>query len=134
MFFCLHFKTKKKKMLRIFKNLIFFTILKTFKTHFYFIFIIYKPSLWSRDVPQKIWARSFQPFWRLLDTNIQTDKPNLYLEDYATKTWENIWFGFPDIWRHLGKYGRSLFPKIVEHSQIFLDRGAPEKKIKLTLI
>ena len=53
------------------------------------ILIIHKPSLWSRDVPQKIWARSVQPFWRLLDTNRQTDrqtnkqtdKPNLYIED-----------------------------------------------------
>ena len=26
------------------------------------IFIIHKPSLWSRDVPHKIWARSVQPF------------------------------------------------------------------------
>ena len=50
--------------------------------------IIHKPSLESRDVPQKIWARSVQPFWRLLDTNRQTnkqtdkqtDKPNLYID------------------------------------------------------
>ena len=40
---------------------VFFTKLKTFKTHF-FIFIIHKPSLWSHDVPQKNWARSVQPF------------------------------------------------------------------------
>jgi len=26
-------------------------------------------SLGSREVPEKIWARSVQPFWRLLDTN-----------------------------------------------------------------
>ena len=32
--FCLHFKTKKK-ISRIFKNLIFFTNFKTFKTHFF---------------------------------------------------------------------------------------------------
>ena len=31
-------------------------------------------SLWSREVPQKIWARSVQPFRRLLDTNKQTDR------------------------------------------------------------
>jgi len=41
--------------------------------------------MWSHDVPQKIWARSVQPFWRLLDTNKQTDKqtdkPNLYIDD-----------------------------------------------------
>ena len=45
--------------------------------------MIHKPSLWSRDVPQKIWARSVQPFRRLLDTNKQTDKPNLYI-DFST--------------------------------------------------
>ena len=38
------------------------------------ILIIHKPSLDSLDVPQKIWARSVQPFWRLLDTNIQTPR------------------------------------------------------------
>ena len=78
---CEHVLLKKKS--RIFKNLNFFTKLKTFKTHF-FIFIIHKPSLWSRDVPQQIWARSVQPFWRLLDTNKQTNKqtdnPNLYID------------------------------------------------------
>jgi len=52
------------------------------------ISIIHKPSLGSLDVPQKIWVWSAQPFWRLLDTNKQTDKqtnkqtdkPNLYIE------------------------------------------------------
>ena len=52
------------------------------------ILMIHKLSLESLDVPQKIWARSVQPFWRLLDTNKQTDrqtdkqtdKPNLYIE------------------------------------------------------
>ena len=46
--------------------------------------IIHKPSLGSCDDPQKIWARSVQPFSRLLDTNgqtdKQTDKPNLYID------------------------------------------------------
>ena len=50
----------------------------------FLILIIHKPSLWSPDVPQKMWARSVQSFWRLLDTNKQTDrqtdKPNLYIE------------------------------------------------------
>ena len=27
-----------------------------------------------------MWARSVQPFWRILDTNIQTDKLNLYID------------------------------------------------------
>ena len=41
-------------------------------------------SLGSLDAPQKIWARSVQPFLRLLDTHKQTDKqadkPNLYID------------------------------------------------------
>jgi len=45
------------------------------------IFIFHKPSLGSLNVPQKIGARSVQPFWRLLDTNRQTDKPNLYIDN-----------------------------------------------------
>ena len=32
-----------------------------------------KPSLGSCELPQKMWARSVHPFWRLLDTNGQTD-------------------------------------------------------------
>ena len=27
------------------------------------------------EVPQKIWTGFVQPFWHLLDTNIQTNKP-----------------------------------------------------------
>ena len=42
--------------------------------------MIHKPFLESLDVPQKIWAWSVHPFWRLLDTNRQTDKPNLYID------------------------------------------------------
>ena len=79
--FCLHFKTKMKKILRIFKknsrifkNLNLFTKLKTPKTQIFKISIIHKPSLGSLNVPQKIWARSVQPLWRLLDTNRQTNK------------------------------------------------------------
>ena len=37
-----------------------------------------KPSLGLCEVPQKIWARSVQPFWRLFDTNKQTDKQSIY--------------------------------------------------------
>ena len=36
--------------------------------------IIHNSSAGSREIPQKIWARSVQPFWRLLDTNKQTNK------------------------------------------------------------
>ena len=42
-------------------------------------------SLGARKVPHKIWARSVQPFWSLLDTikqtNTQTDKLNLYIDN-----------------------------------------------------
>ena len=58
-------KQRRKKHFRILKKnrgfsriKFFFTKLKTFKTRFFLNFIIHKPSLWSRDVPQKIWARS----------------------------------------------------------------------------
>ena len=48
-------------------------------------FMLHKPYLRPHEVPQKIWARSVQPFWRLLDTNKQTDKqtdkPNLYIDE-----------------------------------------------------
>ena len=50
------------------------------------ILIIHKPSLVSLDVPQQIWARSVQPFWRLLDTNKETDKPNLYVDEKVRGT------------------------------------------------
>ena len=57
----------------------FFTKLKTCKTHVFKIFIIHKPFLWSRDVPQKIWARSVQPFG-YKQTNRHHDKPNLLID------------------------------------------------------
>ena len=49
------------------------------------ILIIHKPSLWSRDVPQKFGSDRFSRFdvyW--IQTNKQTDKktdkPNLYID------------------------------------------------------
>ena len=49
-------------------------------------FIIYKLSLGPSEIPQKFWAQSVQPFWRLFDTNKQTykqtDKPNLQIDYY----------------------------------------------------
>jgi len=69
MFFLFTFQNKEEtnfadflKEIADYQEFKFFTKLKTFKTHFLLIFIIHKPSLWSRDVPQKIWARSVQPF------------------------------------------------------------------------
>ena len=72
------FKTKKKKFCRVLKKIrgfsrIFKKFLNLLNT-FFKTFINQKPSLWSRDVPQKIWARSVQPFWRLLNTNRQTNR------------------------------------------------------------
>ena len=61
------------------------------------ILMIHKPSLGSPDVPQKIWARSVQPFWRLLDTNRQTSQICIwikmfnsfkYLLQYLKKMWK----------------------------------------------
>ena len=43
-------------------------------------------------MPQKIWARSVQPFWRLLDTNKQIDKPNLYID--LLKHWTRMLKGY----------------------------------------
>ena len=64
----------KKKKFADFQELKFFTKLKTFKAHFFKIFIIHTPSLWSRDVPQKNWARSVQPFIGYKKTKKQTNR------------------------------------------------------------
>ena len=63
-----------KKKSRIFKNLNIFAKLKTFKTHF-FIFIIHKPFLWSRNVPHKFGPDQFNRFdvYRIL-TDRQTPR------------------------------------------------------------
>ena len=53
--------------------------------------IIHKPFLGSHDVPQKIWARSVQPFWRLLDTNRQTDKQTNRQTDRQAKFIYRLW-------------------------------------------
>ena len=59
--------------------------------HVFEILIIHKPSLGSLDVPHKIWARSVQPFWRLLDTNRQTPlcSPNINTQ-IVNKADENL--------------------------------------------
>ena len=68
------FSRKISWIFKIFKNLM---TIEFWWRQIFEILIFHKPSLGSLDVPQKIWARSVQPFWRLLDTNKQTDKPNL---------------------------------------------------------
>ena len=51
--------------------------------------IINKHSLGSRNVLHKIWARSVQRFIGYKQTNIQTDKPNLYI-DFLTLPLKNL--------------------------------------------
>ena len=70
MFFLFTFKNKEekyfgglKKKIRGFSRINFFLQnLKLLKHPFKNFFIIHKPSLWSRDVLLKMWARSVQPF------------------------------------------------------------------------
>ena len=45
--------------------------------------IIYKPSFGTCDVPQKMWARSVQPFRRLLDINKHPDKLSMIDEIFS---------------------------------------------------
>ena len=55
--------------------------------------IILKPSLGSREIPQQIWARSVQPFWRLWDTNKQTDRQAKFIYRWSTFSFfNNGWF------------------------------------------
>ena len=55
------------------EHVLFVYILKQKQTK-KFVDFIRKPSLGSRDVPQKIWARSVQPFIGHKQTNIKTNK------------------------------------------------------------
>ena len=75
-------KTKKKRISRILWKKCGFSRFEVFlsKTQIFQFLIIHKPSLGCREVPNKIWARSVQPFWRLLDTNGQTYKLNLCID------------------------------------------------------
>ena len=82
MFFCLHFKTKKKKNFQEFK---FFTKLKTFKRHFLkFLSFINLPCghvMSHKKFGPDRFSR-FDVYW--IQTNKQTpkqtDKPNLYID------------------------------------------------------
>ena len=49
-------------------------LLRNTKLNFYAFRTTVKPSQGSREVLNKIWARSVQSFWRLLDTHRQIDK------------------------------------------------------------
>ena len=88
------FQQKISCTFKIFKNLmkIEFWWRQIFET-----LITYKPSLGSREVPHKMWARSVQPFWRLLDTNgqtnRQTNKLSLYI-DYTLYIIQVVYQGY----------------------------------------
>ena len=65
------FSQKISWIFKIFKNLM---KIEFWWRQIFEILIIYKPSPWSHVVPQKIWARSVQPCWPLLDTNKQANR------------------------------------------------------------
>ena len=74
------------EFVRRFQNFKHFTKIKikTFKDKFIkFWSFINLP--WCNMGSQKNWARSVQSFWRLMDTNKQTDKPNLYIHTVITR-------------------------------------------------
>ena len=88
--------------------------------------MIHKPSRESLDVPQKIWARSVQPFRRLLDTNKQTnrqtdrqtDKPNLYIDIYNIYIFRYIHYINTTV-QMTGRFQN----KIITQGQFILIRG-----------
>ena len=66
-----------------FRAVLNFTKIKSVWIQVFVILSIHKPSLGSCEVPHKIWARSVQPFWRLLDSNRsdrQTARQAKYIE------------------------------------------------------
>ena len=83
-FICKHFlfkyivKQNKKNKFADFKNKNFVDFQNFQKPNFvrgipFEDTIAHEPSLGSREVSPKSWARSIQPFWRSLDTNKQTN-------------------------------------------------------------
>ena len=65
-------KQKQKMFVKFIK--IFYGFSKFSENRIFEILIIYKPSQGPCEVPYKIWARSVQPFYRLLDGNRQTNR------------------------------------------------------------
>ena len=81
--FFVQYKTKQKqKKVYGFHN-IFWRIFK--------ILIIHKPFLEKREVTHKIWARSVQLFWRLLDTNKQTPRHTPRHTNYVYWRHSKVW-------------------------------------------
>ena len=74
---CIHCKTKtNKKTTDFIKKIADFEILLEIEFYcrqIFEILIIHNPFLGSCEVAQYILARSFQPIWRLLETNKRTD-------------------------------------------------------------
>jgi len=82
-------QTKKiadlKKKSWIFKN---FQKSKSVRSKFFENSIIYKPSLRSREVPQKIWACSVQPFFLYKQTDRQAKYIYRYYKTNKIITWK----------------------------------------------
>ena len=84
------------------------------------IFIIHKPSLGSSEVPQKIWARLAQPFWRLLDTNKSSNWQAKYMYRYKPKTDAHFYIKNQNKTSHHPKIifiqkNLDFFPNLFEH-------------------
>ena len=60
---------------------------RKFARQIFSILSVHKPFLGSCEVPQKIWARSFQPFWRLLVKNKQTNRQTKYIYRFTPVVW-----------------------------------------------
>ena len=69
------------KKIREFSKINFFTKLKTSKTHFFKLSFIITFPMWSRGCPTKnLGPIGPAVLTYILDTNKQTDKPNLYID------------------------------------------------------
>ena len=85
------FDKTKKKFLRIY-NFFLVDLQKSTKIKkcfrkLFVILSIHNPSLRSCEVPNKIWAESVQPFWRLLDTKGKTDRKAMWTYIDTHYTW-----------------------------------------------
>ncbi len=85
-------KNKEKKFLGFYKKdfkYFYKTKKKLLNTNFFNFYHSWTFPGVTQDPPQKIWARSVQPYWRFLETNkqtnITTDKPKLYIDNKLDK-------------------------------------------------
>ena len=70
---CIHCKTKPKKVRELNKNFLWIFKFNLVRSHLH-----------------EIWARSVQSFWRLLDTNGQTDKYIQYIDEIFFILWVKV--------------------------------------------